>query len=62
MHSWSIEHNVAAFSELELYAGSKGHASKPSTMSNCANKLLTPAAMVNNLAEMIDGYPLNQGH
>jgi len=65
MHNQAVEHNVAAFSELSfaihrqrmLECYPEASATSNSNESNI--KLLTTAAMVDNLAEKVDECPLN---
>ena len=53
---------MAAFSELSFAAHWLGRLSKASTTSNSTIKLLTTAAMVDNLVEKVDKCLLNRGH
>ena len=61
LHHQAVEHTVAAstFSELSLVCW-QVRLTATSAMSNSANVKLTPAAMVDNLAESIDKCPLNR--
>ena len=63
MHNRAVEHNVAAFSELSLLYADRECYPEASTTSNSNEsnvKLLTTAAMVDNLAEKVDECPLNR--
>ena len=59
----AVEHNVAMFSELSLAIHWRGRLSRDYIVRwVTANiKLLTSAAMVDNLAEKVDECPLNRG-
>jgi len=59
MHNHTVEHNVAMFSELSFAVRWQASTTSNSNESNV--KLLTTAAMVDNLAEKVDECPLNQG-
>ena len=61
LRNLAVEYNVAAFSELSFVARWLGRPSKASTTGNSTIKLLTTAAMVDNLAETVDECPLNRG-
>ena len=53
---------MAAFSELSFAARKAKQRLVQCTTSNSTIKLLTTAAMVDNLAEKVDECPLNRGH
>ena len=53
-------HNVDTFSELSLAVHWCRRLSKTSAMSKSTN-LMTSAVIVENLAEKVDGHPLNLG-
>ena len=53
LHNQAVEHNVAVFSELSF--------AEANTTGNSTIKLLTTAAMVDNLAEKVNECPLNRG-
>ena len=64
MHNRAVEHNMAAFSGLSFAIRRQRmlypEASTTSSSSESNVKLLTTAAMVDNLAEKVDKCPLNR--
>ena len=58
----AVKYNTAAFSKLSFAVRWQGRAKQRLVLQVTTLKLLTTAAMVDNLAEKVDECPLKRGH